>query len=87
MRLDLEQDWGRAKAYIEKTLDKVFYVSLATVGPDGAPTVTPIGSLVLNDDRTGFFMERFPRSIPANARHNQNFCVLAENLKLRTAIS
>ncbi|MDR1791593.1 MAG: hypothetical protein LBR20_08120 [Propionibacteriaceae bacterium] len=86
MQLDVVKDWARAKAYLEKAMDKAFYVSFATVGADGVPTVTPIGSLVLNDDQTGFYMERFPRSIPANAAHNPNFCLLAENMKLRSAI-
>jgi hypothetical protein len=86
MQLDLAQDWGKVRAYVRRAMSASFYVSFATVNQAGQPTVTPLGSLILNDDPTGLFMERFPRSIPANAEHNRHFSLLAENTKLRAIL-
>lgn len=43
------------------------------------PTVTPIGSLFLNDDQSGFYFERFPALLPQHAKVNKNICVLGVN--------
>ncbi|MDR1825055.1 MAG: hypothetical protein LBR27_06960 [Bifidobacteriaceae bacterium] len=82
MKLDLVTDWGKVRAYIRRAMNASFHVAFATVNEAGEPTVTPIGSLVLNGDPTGLYMERFPRSIPANAEHNRHFCLLAENTRV-----
>jgi hypothetical protein len=82
MELDIQNGWPFIRDYFEKAVKASRFVSFATVSESGEPTVTPIGSLLLNDDQTGFYMERCPRSIPANAEHNRQFCVLAENTRL-----
>ncbi|MDR1712623.1 MAG: hypothetical protein LBR39_00465 [Coriobacteriales bacterium] len=83
MELDVHADWGRICDYVDKAMKAGIYVSLATVDADGMPTVMPIGSLVLDtSEPTGFFLEKFPKSIAANASHNPNFCILAEDTKL-----
>jgi hypothetical protein len=81
VQLDLDRDWPAILAYVDQAMKATYYVALATVDPDGVPTVTPIGSLVLNADRTGFFLERFPRTLGRNAEQNKNFCFLAENTR------
>jgi len=83
VELDLHSDWHRICAYVDKAMKAGIYVSLATVGQDGAPTVMPIGSLGLDADRPqGFYLEKFPHSVAANVPHNPNFCILAEDTKL-----
>jgi hypothetical protein len=82
MKLDLTTDWPKIAAYVDQAIKANFFVAFATVGAAGEPAATPIGSLVLNDDPSGVFMERFPRSLPAHADDNPNFCLLAENPRL-----
>ncbi|MFQ5499436.1 MAG: pyridoxamine 5'-phosphate oxidase family protein [Candidatus Zixiibacteriota bacterium] len=53
--------------------------SIATVNADGSPHVTPIGSVVLRENQTGYFFERFTRTMPANLDHNPRVCVMAVN--------
>ena len=43
------------------------------------PSVTPIGSLFLNGDQTGFYFEKYPKKLARSAERNNNICVLAVN--------
>jgi len=86
MRLDITTDWDKIRAYVAKAMDASYHVALATVSPDGEPSVMPIGSLVLNADPTRFFMERFPRRLAENAAANPRICLLAENTSLRALV-
>ena len=43
------------------------------------PTVTPIGSLFLNNVQTGFYFEKYPNKLPKHANNNKNICILAVN--------
>jgi hypothetical protein len=81
MKLDLTADWPQVASYVDRAIKASFHVTFATVGAAGEPTATPIGSLVLDDGPSGLFMERFPRSLPAHAEHNPDFCLRAENTR------
>lgn len=50
--------------------------SVATVGEDGMPNNTPIGSLILRDGCSGFFFDAFPQQLGENLDRNNNICVL-----------
>ncbi|MDR1767951.1 MAG: hypothetical protein LBR32_05935 [Propionibacteriaceae bacterium] len=82
MQLDLTRDWPEIASYVDRAIKASKHVCLGTAGPDGRPTVTPIGTLVLNGDCTGLFLERFPRSLGRDADYNRQVCVLAEVTKL-----
>jgi hypothetical protein len=51
--------------------------AVATVGADGAPHVTPIGSLILQRPGQGFFFEEFPQQLSKNLDRDPRLCVLA----------
>ncbi|HIE41467.1 MAG TPA: pyridoxamine 5'-phosphate oxidase family protein [Candidatus Aenigmarchaeota archaeon] len=54
-------------------------MSIASVDANNHPTVTPIGSLFLNDNQTGFYFEKFPSKLPKHAEQNNSICVLGVN--------
>ena len=56
-----------------------FHISIASVDEHNNPTVTPIGSLLLNDNQTGFYFEKYPKKLPIHAEGNPNVCVLGVN--------
>lgn len=68
-----------------QTIQKVFndtrtgsvHYAIATVNDDGSPHVTPIGSLFLRDDETGFYFDKFPAHMCENLDNNPRVCVLA----------
>ena len=75
--MDLINDWDRVRKHFNKSFRSNFHVSIASVDSVNTPTITPIGSLFLNDDRTGFYFEKFPSKLPQHAEQNRKVCLLA----------
>lgn len=77
--MNLKADWIQIKKHFDKSFSQNLFISLATVDAENIPTVTPIGSLFLNYDQTGFYFEKYPTKLPLNAVINPNICALAVN--------
>ncbi len=77
--MDIKTNWKSIRQHFNKSFRSNFYVSIASVDPDNNPTVTPIGSLFLNDNQMGFYFEKYPSKLPFHAEINKNICVLAVN--------
>ena len=77
--MDINTDWKKIREHFNKSFRSNFYVSIASVDSKNNPTVTPIGSLFLNDNQTGFYFEKFPSKLPEHANNNPNVCLLAVN--------
>lgn len=77
--MNLITDWKIIRTHFNKSFRSNFYVSIASVDAQNNPTVTPIGSLFLNDNQTGFYFEKFPSKLPIHANINKNICVLGVN--------
>jgi hypothetical protein len=71
---ELVHAWPRIRALFSGTTRFV----VASVNEDGSPHLTPIGSIHLRDDCTGYYMERFTRTLPRNLRAEHRICVYAE---------
>ncbi len=50
--MKLKNDWNKIRKHFNLSFRSDFYVSIASVDSKSNPTVTPIGSLFLNDERT-----------------------------------
>jgi hypothetical protein len=57
---------------------------IASVNADGSPHVTPIGTLTLRHDCTGYYLERFPTHLPENVERDERICVYAGHSGLLT---
>ncbi|MCB0495270.1 MAG: pyridoxamine 5'-phosphate oxidase family protein [Cyclobacteriaceae bacterium] len=77
--MDVKDNWVDIRKHFNKAFRSNFYVSIASVDEDNKPTVTPIGSLFLNRDQTGYYFEKYPQSLPRHAEANPNICALAVN--------
>lgn len=77
--MDILTDWNKIRKHFNKSFSSNFYVSVASVDSENNPTVTPIGSLFLNDNQTGFYFEKFPSKLPENANTNPKVCLLGVN--------
>ncbi len=77
--MDLVTDWKNIRTHFNKSFRSNFHVSIASVDANNNPTVTPIGSLFLNDNQTGIYFEKFPSKLPNHANINKNICVLGVN--------
>jgi hypothetical protein len=78
--MNIEAHWPAIQQHFDRSFRSSFHVSLATVGAENTPTVTPIGSLFLYEDQpSGFYFEKFPFRIRQHMKFNQRVCVLAVN--------
>ena len=77
--MDIKINWKKIRQHFSKSFRSNFYVSIASVDSGNNPTVTPIGSLFLKNNQTGFYFEKYPSKLPIHAEANNNICVLAVN--------
>jgi len=77
--MDLISDWSKIRKHFNKSFSSNFHISVASVDLENNPTVTPIGSLFLNDNQSGFYFEKFPSKLPKHAISNPNICLLGVN--------
>ena len=77
--MDIITNWADIRKHFNKSFRTNFHVSIASVDKDNNPTVTPIGSLFLNKNQTGFYFEKFPTKLPKNSETNRQICVLGVN--------
>lgn len=52
-------------------------LAIASVDPDGSPTITPIGTVFLRDDCTGFYFDQYTERLADNLDRNPRVCVMA----------
>lgn len=77
--MEIDQHWAMIQDVVRNAMKTSRHLSFATVSGDGVPHVTPIGSLILRDDCTGYYFEEFTKQMPANFERNQRISVLAVN--------
>jgi len=77
--MDIITSWADIRKHFNKSFRTNFHVSVASVDRENNPTVTPIGSLFLNHNQTGFYFEKYPTKLPRNVLSNKNICVLGVN--------
>lgn len=77
--MDIKTNWKEIKKHFNRSFRTNFHVSIASVDKDNNPTVTPIGSLFLNNNLTGYYFEKYPARLPLNKTTNPGICVLAVN--------
>jgi hypothetical protein len=79
MKINIEENWSKIKMHFRKCLRANMHIVISSVNVDNIPTITPIGSLFLNDDQTGFYFEKFATKLNKNSKINKNICLLAVN--------
>jgi len=77
--MDIGNHWEAIRTLFDEAFKTCAHFSVATVNEDGTPHITPIGGLILRDDRTGFYFDEFPRKMRDNIKHRPRICVMAVN--------
>jgi predicted pyridoxine 5'-phosphate oxidase superfamily flavin-nucleotide-binding protein len=80
--MDIKENWDKIRQVFRAAFKSNRYYAFATVDEHGSPHVTPIGSLILKHDGTGFFSEKFPEKTRQNFEKNDRVAVLAVNTSL-----
>jgi uncharacterized protein len=77
MTSDIRSDWPWITNLFQQGIVTTGFYSFATVNDDGSAHVTPIASLVLGDDCSGYFSDVFPASMAQNLKRDQRVCIMA----------
>lgn len=78
--MNLHDDWTE----IRHLFARAPYASIASVGADGHPHVTPIGSLILHQEPgRAFWFEVFTSALPRNVEKEERVCAMAVDTRLR----
>jgi hypothetical protein len=71
------REWSLVRATWTHVLRSSTHYAIASVTPDGAPHVTPIGSVFLNaEPGTGLYIDMFNRQLAENVRANPRVMIL-----------
>ncbi len=69
-----EHEWQAARELVKQAN----HVSVATVGQDGQPHVSPIGSFSLHPtEHRGYWLEKFPGNLPSHLEADQRVQIMA----------
>lgn len=79
--MNIIENWTDIRSHFTRSFRTSLHVSIASVDSNNHPSVTPIGSLFLNHDQTGFYFEKFPSKLPVHSKENNRICVLGVNSK------
>ncbi|WP_434352939.1 pyridoxamine 5'-phosphate oxidase family protein [Psychrobacter sp. HD31] len=77
--MSIQENWQKVKKVLEEGQASTIYCSIATVNPDGSPHITPVGTVFLRDDLTGYFFDHYAVKMGENIDSNPNICIMAVN--------
>jgi len=78
MKID-DQNWEIIRKIFKDSGKSTIFYSIATVNDKGMPHVTPIGSLFLRIDKTGFYFEEYGSIMKRNLKGKSQVCIMAVN--------
>jgi hypothetical protein len=70
----LERQWDVVRDVVRRSTGPL---AIASVDADGAPTITPIGTVFLRDDCTGFYFDQYTERLTQNLDRDPRVCVMA----------
>jgi len=68
-----ENKWKEIVGYYEELKQTSM---IGSVNSTGQPNITPIGTLLLRDDCSGFYFDLFTKELSDNLDQNNNVCIL-----------
>ncbi len=75
--MDLAHDWPKIRSTVERGQRSTIYCSISSINEDGFPNVTPIGTVFLRDEPTGYFFDHYTTALAANLDRDPRFCLSA----------
>jgi hypothetical protein len=74
---ELELQWPVVRRVFWKAFLSSIHYAIASVDSDGAPHVTPIGTVILTQPCRGIFFQRYTARLPQHLKQNNRVCILA----------
>ena len=69
--MDIRKNWPIIQNIFQGSLNLV----IASIREDGSPHISPIASIHLNDDCTGYYLEKFAVQLPKSLEADDRICV------------
>lgn len=77
--MELATHWEEIRKVVSHGQKSAIHCSIASVSPDGAPHVTPVGTVFLRENCTGYYFDQYTNWLARNVDHNPRVCVMAVN--------
>jgi len=77
--MNIKEQWQKIKRVLEQGQASSIYCSIATISPDNTPHITPVGTVFLRNDQSGYFFDHYAQSLGDNIDQNPNVCIMAVN--------
>jgi len=84
--MNIENKWDQITKIVNKSFLSSHYFSVATITDDGTPHLTPIGSLILVENKRGIMFEKYSVQMGNNIKINNNICIMGINASLITIL-
>ncbi len=75
--MDIGNNWEYIKEVVERGQRSTIYCSIASINSDGTPNITPIGTVFLRNDKTGYFFDHYTTSLAENLDGDPRLCLSA----------
>jgi len=75
--MNLRENWDQIRDVVSRGKRSTGHFAIASVDPEGRPHVTPVGTLFLRDDLTGFYFEQYTSTLTHHLDTNPQVCVMA----------
>ncbi|MEU6558904.1 pyridoxamine 5'-phosphate oxidase family protein [Nocardia nova] len=72
-----DAEWHRIREIAARGQRSTGHFAVASVDPDGRPTITPIGTIFLRADRTAFYFDQYTEALTRNLDADPRVCVMA----------
>ena len=76
---NIAEHWPQIARLVSRGQASTIYCSMASVNPDGTPNVTPVGTVFLRDNPSGYYFDHYTSALARNLDANPNICVMAVN--------
>jgi uncharacterized pyridoxamine 5'-phosphate oxidase family protein len=79
--MELLKHWKEIVSVVLAGQKSSIHCSVASVDSNGLPNVTPIGTVFLRDNATGYYFDTFTSQLAKNIETNPNICLMAVDTK------
>ena len=73
----LDGHWNQVREIVARGKRSTMHAAIAAVDADGAPHVTPVGTVFLREDHTGFYFDQYTEALARNVDADPRICLMA----------
>lgn len=73
----MEDHWQEIKRVVARAQASSIHCAIASVAPDGMPHITPLGTVFLRDDMTGYYFDQYANGLAQNIASGSRICLMA----------